>query len=167
MSPVSSLTTTAPLHVAIRFSDDLYSIGDMIGEHRDVLDRVGAVWLGKFGKTLAIRHVDAINAQIDAERPSHLYLIRKCQSSAGYDAFRGDIRAISRDEEDVDRARVPRYYDRLNLWPLVGVWIKLSSLEDIDPIDLRKVCVLRSNMPLVESLRLSMAGMFIVGDRQG
>jgi hypothetical protein len=152
--------------VAIRFSDDLYSIGDTIGEHRDVIDRVGAVWLGKFGKTLAVRHVDAINTQIDAARPSYLYLIRKRQSSRGYDAFRGDIRAISRDEADVDRTLVPSYYDRLNLWPVVGVWIRLSSLEDIDPIDLEKVCVLRSNMPLAESLRLSMAGMFIVGNKQ-
>lgn len=165
MSPVSS-PATAPLHVAIRFSDDLHSVGDTIGEHRDVLDRVGAVWLGKFGKTLAVRHVDAINMQIDAERPSYLYLIRKCQRSGGYDAFRGDIRAISRDETDVERSLVPRYYDRLNLWPLVGVWIKLSSLEDIDPVDLQRVCVLRSNMPLAESLRLSMAGMFIVGAKQ-
>lgn len=151
------------MHVAIRFSDDLYSIGDTIGRHREILARSGAVWLGKFGKPLAAKRIELINEQVAAETPSYLYLVRKRPRSAGYDSFRGGILKMSRDEDDVEQKLVPGYYDRLNLWGLVGFWVKLSTLDPLPPDGLKHLRVLRSNMPLTDSLRSSVAGMFIVG----
>lgn len=151
-----------PQHVLIRFSDDLYGIGDMIGEHAAVLSKEGAVWIGKFGKALAASRVDAINEQVANDTTSYFYLVRKRRESSGYDAFRGTVVRMTRDPEEVDSSLVPKYYDNLDLWGQVGVWVKLSELTPLPADGLLDLLVQRSRAPVTESLKTSVAGMFIV-----
>jgi hypothetical protein len=158
--------TTAPQHVVIRFSDDLYSVGDMIGEHVAVLERKGAVWLGKFGKPLAIKRVASMNEQVAAGTATYVYLVRKRPGSGGYDAFRGSVLQFSREVDDIEPDLVPAYYDAMDLWGVVGFWVKLSAIVELPADALDDLRVQRSGMVLTESLRASVAGMFIVERRK-
>lgn len=156
------------IHVAIRFSDKLHSTNDVIGEHNEVLDRKGEVWLGKLGKPLAQRHVETIRCQVSENRNSYLYLVRK-DKQRQYQVFRGSITDLIRaddpaleEEKEIDTSLIPPYYDKDGLQEQAGLWIRLSGIVPLPPDEFGNVKVLSSNMPLIETLRSSYAGMFIV-----
>lgn len=162
-----AVKTGSTKHLVIRFSNDLYGVGDPMREHRQILQSAGAVWLGKFGKPLSHARVDEISQQIEDGVTSKLFLVRRRSRRAGYEAFGGRMVAITRDDADVESALVPDYYDRLGLWSQVGFWAKLSTLETLPADGLDGVYVQASGMPIQETLRLSVAGLFIVGINRG
>ncbi len=50
---------TTPLHLVIRFSDTMFSVGDVISLHNEVVDQHGAVWFGKLGGTLSQSRIES------------------------------------------------------------------------------------------------------------
>jgi len=65
-----------PIHLLIRFSDNLFKVGDVISMHDQVINRQGAVWFGKLGIPIAQRHIDKINLQCKDGIPSFLFLVK-------------------------------------------------------------------------------------------
>lgn len=62
-------------HLALRLSDNVYTVPGAIHRHMLVSCRHGAVWLGKPDRGLPGSLVDALNCQIQAGHPTYLFLI--------------------------------------------------------------------------------------------
>jgi len=70
------MNTKKPVHLLLRFSDLLLKDGDTITEHNKVIESEGAVWFGKMGSSVAQRHIDVFNEQIQEENPIYVYLVK-------------------------------------------------------------------------------------------
>src|SRR5688572_24044580 len=87
------MKTKHPTHLLIRFSDSLFSAGDVISLHQQVIKEKGAVWFGKLGTAIALRHIEAINLQIQNKTPSYLFLVKGNRKRSTF--YRATIELLS------------------------------------------------------------------------
>ena len=85
-------------NLVIRFADNMrFARGiDTIEEHNKVLEKRGAVWFAKFGKTLGMQHVVRLNKQIKVGIKTHMFLVGK--QGREYQWFRARLTEVSRFE---------------------------------------------------------------------
>jgi len=55
-------------HLVVRFSDNLFGVGDVIAKH-------GAVWFGKLGSPFSFSRIELLNKQIEASVPPFLLIL--------------------------------------------------------------------------------------------
>jgi hypothetical protein len=149
-----------PIHIAIRFSDRNSNI-DTIAVHSRIIDKHGAVWFAKMGKTLAREHVTTVNAQCRGGIPTHLYLVQ----SPRHQVYRGELVTMTRQAPKQEKVLIPSYYEDNQLMKYMTLWSKISDLRLVDGEDLTSLYIAGSGSPLSEALHTSMAGMFIVRER--
>ena len=150
------------LHVLMRYADHGTEYVDTIAAHREVINRYGAVWLGKFGKKLATEHVRRVNQQCQEGILTYLYLVQK--RDRAYQVHRATVLTMARSLPKQERHLVPSYYEERRLTRHVGFWTKVTEIISLDTYDLRDLQVAGSGSDVGYALRHSMAGHFLIRD---
>jgi hypothetical protein len=150
-----------PIHLLMRFSDKLGFIRDTIEAHSDVIEKHGAAWFGKMGKTLGRDKIERINEQCEQNCPTYLYLVQK-SSAKGYQIYRGNILKVARDLPKGQNRLVPKYYDTNRLGEYIRLWTKLAKLKAVPSSEITGFVVSSSGSPVLVTLGRSMAALFVV-----
>lgn len=155
-------TSQISIHLVIRFADNMrFARGiDTIEEHNKVLEKRGAVWFAKFGKTLGMQHVVRLNKQIKVGIKTHMFLVGK--QGREYQWFRARLTEVSRSKPKSDREPMPSYYKDSYMARTARLWLRVSTLDAIPSYESRRLFVKSSGTLIAKSLAASMAGMFIV-----
>ncbi len=149
-----------PIDILMRFSDKLGAIDDTVAAHKKVIDKKGAVWFGKMGKTLARRHIVRINSQCEDGIPTHLFLVQS--SKRRYEVYLGELLEVARRLPLGQRELIPSYYEANHIIKYMTLWSKVADLRPLDSPSLSKIYVAATGSRISEALRTSMAGLFIV-----
>lgn len=135
--------------LVLRYGTNIVS--ECIERHMDILNQYGFCWFAKLGKPLSQKSVDSF--MVDKSGIVILYskeqtYICKC------------IEAVKQKPE----SNYPQYYDELifekDLKP--SLYLKLTSIEKMEPSELSKLYVCSSKSMLTETLHKSMNSFFIV-----
>jgi len=65
-----------PIHLIVRFSDNLFDVGDVVEKHNKSVAAHGAVWFGKLSQTISQTRIDQMNKQIEMKVSTFLYLVK-------------------------------------------------------------------------------------------
>jgi hypothetical protein len=149
-----------PIHLLMRFSDRMGFTQNTIAAHREVIQKRGATWLGKMGKTLGLGKVARINRQCRDRVPTFIYLVQK--APGGYQVYCGKISEVRRKLPPGGRRLVPEYYEANGLEKFMRLWIKLSSLHQVSSFEIADYVISSSGMPTLSTLGRSMAALFVV-----
>jgi hypothetical protein len=151
---------TTPLHLVIRFSDTMFSVGDVVSLHNDVVDQHGAVWFGKLGGTLSQSRIDMLNKQIEQKIPTLLYLVKGNRRKST--PYKAEILAVSRDFPKKEKTLIPAYYGKKKLLKFMNAWVKVGHIEQVEMVDLKNLKTINSIFPIEETLVRSSSGYFLV-----
>lgn len=154
-----------PIHILMRFSDNITGVADTIAAHNGVIQKHGAVWIGKMGKPLGRNYIRRINEQCNQGIVSYLYLVQK--GRGGYRVYRGTVLEMCRQIPLKETRLIPNYYTRNRLLNFVGFWVKLSDVNEVSVEVLNNLLISSSGMAVPSSLPRSMAALFVVRDGQG
>lgn len=149
-----------PIHILVRFSDRLLEGTDTINEHNHVIEQHGAVWFGKMGSTVAHRHIEGLNEQIDKEIPTFIYLVKGNRRKSTY--FQCKLIAASRSLPNEENHLVPSYYHEKEIIQYINFWMKISEISPLNSSELANLKVASSVFPITETLYKSSSGHFIV-----
>ncbi len=149
-----------PSHLLIRFSDNLFSAGDVISLHQEVIRETGSVWFGKLGTPIAQRHIETINLQIQNKTPSFLFLVKGNRRKSTF--YRATIELLSSSLPKNEKNLIPKYYFDLRIVKHMKFWAKLSSIKPIDESEIQNIQVIGSVLEIGETLVRSSSGHFIV-----
>lgn len=152
-----TLGSSRPIHLLMRYSDKFSD--DTIAAHLDVVRRKGSVWLGKMGKTLARQHVKALNEQCSNKVPTYVFLVQKLPG--GYEVYQASLAEVSRSFPE-DQKLIPPYYDKQKITSYVRLWQRVTAIKKVDSAVLKRLHIVTSGSPAADSIRQSMAALFIV-----
>jgi hypothetical protein len=144
----------------MRFADSLCGGVDTILEHRAVLDRHNAVWIAKMGKPLAGQKITELREQIRGGTATYVFLVQRV--GGGYQWTRCRLVDIAKSLPHDERKLVPAYYHDNNVVGQAATWFKLTGIQKAHTRDVVKLRVLSSGRPIAETLKSSMAAMFVV-----
>lgn len=149
------------IHIIIRYADREV---ETISAHEGLIDKHGAVWLGKIGKPLAQPKINIMNKQIANDIPTFVYLVQKVGQR--YETHKGTIDEITR-ELPTQKNLIPRYYEQQNILQYVSLWLKISKLTKLDKNGLMRLKVANTGTAVPDALSTSMAGFFVVKEGRG
>ena len=163
------MNTALPIHLVVRFSDALMSVDDTIAEHQRVIKKRGRVWFAKVGKGLAGIHIERINRQCADGVKTFVILVQNKgrPGFSNYVAYKGTIRDIRPDLPEAEHNCCPAYYDDQNVRRAARLWIKLSDIVPMSMESLRKFQIASSKMAVPQTLRRSMAAIFVIQEGEG
>lgn len=153
------------IHLLIRYSDSLHSVGNTMERHLDIVQKHGSVWMGKFGKTLGWPKIKILTSQISGGKPTYVYMVQRKIKS--YILYKGSITNISREYPENEQQLIPPYYEEMEITPHIHLWLKLVSLEERPKDELNAISIVTSNRSAMSAITTSMAGLFIVKDGPG
>jgi hypothetical protein len=148
---------TSDSHVLLRYSDHDAPDCGVIEAHEKILKKRGKVVIGKFGRPLGQPHIDRINQQIAAGKPTFLFLVKK--GKHGYETHLAELLQVNRTLSEEDSRFVPSYYKGS---PYVRVWFRAKSLKPCKKGILDQLIVKSSAFPASSTLPKSVAGFFLV-----
>ena len=151
---------SSPLHLVIRFSDTMFSVGDVVSFHNEVVDRHGVVWFGKLGGTLALSRVEMLNKQIEQKIPTFIYLVKGNRRKST--PYKASIFSVSRDLPKNEKALIPSYYAEKKLLKYMTAWVKMGHIEQVEMSDMKSLKTINSVFPIEETLVRSSSGYFLV-----
>lgn len=157
------MKSESPVHLLMRFSNEMSRVKDVIEAHRAVIDEHKAVWLGKMGKPLGMPKVDKLNAQSKSGVPTYVFMVQRVKGV--YQVYRGTVLEVARRRPE--RALVPPYYLKDNIVQYVSLWIKLSQLEKVNLDELSNYRIASSGMAVPATLTRSMAALFFIKEGKG
>jgi len=157
---IAQMKTKTAIHLLVRFSDSLLRDRDTISEHNHVIKREGAVWFGKMGATVAQRHIDVLNNQVQEGVPTFVYLVKGNRRKSTI--YRGSLAVASKSLPKEEKHLIPTYYADLDIPKYVRFWVKLTEIVPIEFSDLQKMQVASSVLPIRETLFKSSSGHFIL-----
>lgn len=146
----------------VRYSDRLFSVGDVIARHQAVISEFGSVWFGKFGQPIGRTTAERLERLRSSDGP-YLYLAQR--HDQGMDVFQAPILRFTFTPPS-ERKLVPSYYEELNLTRLMRSWIKVGAIRPTSPSTLDELVVVSSGNTGRDALRRSMSGAFIVERRR-
>ena len=152
--------TDKTFHLVVRFSDNLFSVGDVVEKHNHVVAKVGYVWFGKIGQTISQNRIDLLNAQIAKSIPTYAYLVKGNRKKSTF--YRANLLGISKDLTKEEKKFVPAYYAEAKLLKYMATWMKISNIEPIEISTISNLKTINSVYPLEESLVRSSSGYFFV-----
>ena len=148
-----------PIHLLLRFSNNIYK-GDTIAAHQEVINQYGAVWFGKMGSPVSQVHVDKLNQQVDENIPTYVYLVKGNRRKSTI--YHSTLFLASKTLPNDEAYLVPRYYADLNISKYVRLWVKLGDFDPLETVELNKMKVASSVLPIGETLVKSSSGHFII-----
>ena len=149
-------------HLVVRFSDNLFGVGDVVAKHNDVVAKHGVVWFGKLGSTFSVSRIELLNKQIQESIPTFLYLVQGNWKKPS--VYRAEILAVARELPTKERKLVPAYYSKLGLLEYMRAWIKIGRIVFVERSVLNDFCAMTSALPFQETLVRSSSGYFLVYD---
>ncbi len=147
-------------HLAIRFSDNLFSIGDVVVKHNEVFYQKGYVWFGKMGQTISQTRMDLLNRQIAQSIPTFVYLVKGNRKKSTF--YRADLIAITKELPIGEEVAIPSYYQNNNLLQYMKTWVRISEIVAIEISVISHLQAIGSVFPLQETLIRSSSGYFLV-----
>jgi len=110
------------LHFVLRYSNELHGF-DTIVEHREVIERCGKVWMGKFGLGVASSIADTAKQQVEAGVNTRVYL-----AGSGKTKLKGIVGGGVRGQyPSPDPKLTPKYYSKRRC----SVWFLLDRISKI------------------------------------
>lgn len=149
-----------PTHLLVRFSDNLFDVGDAIAKHQEVIDQQGNVWFGKLGTQIAQKAIDAINTQIEKKIPIFLYLVKGNRRKSTF--YKSRIIMASSVFPKKEKESIPVYYFEKKIVKQMKSWIKISDIELLTDDEIKSLRVKSSVLDIEETLFRSSAGLFYV-----
>lgn len=149
------------LHLVVRFSDNLFGIGDVVTRHNEIVKENGVVWFGKMGQTISQIRVDALNKQVEKKIPTFVYLVKGNRKKSK--AYRATLILISKENPE-ERDLIPAYYEEKDLIQYMKAWIKIGEIEPIELSEMKGLKAVSSAYPIAETLARSSSGYFLVRD---
>lgn len=155
--PENSLSSKRhPIQLMLRYSDLIMQV-DTIQEHKNIIEKLGYVWFGKFGQGVSRDIIAKLNRQCEESVDTRLYLVSKktITHQATIKAVDGGHKYSIRQK---DTKAVPSYY-RTSLCPL---WIKVDVIEEIQHCNIIKELLLyNSTLPARPDLNSSRALIYV------
>jgi hypothetical protein len=148
-----------PFHLVVRFSDTMFSVGDVVELHNAIVQKQGSVWFGKLGQTLSQNRVDLLNKQTEKKIPTFLYLVKGNRRKST--AYRTLLLHVQR-EKPQDKILIPKYYIEKDMIQYMKAWIKIGKIMPVEMTEMENLKAINSVLPIAETLRLSSAGYFLV-----
>lgn len=149
-----------PTHLLIRFSDNLFAVGNAITKHQEVIDQQGNVWFGKLGTPIAQKAIDSVNLQIDKKIPTFLYLVKGNRRKSTF--YKARIITASSGFPKKEKDFIPAYYFEKKIAKQMKSWIKILDIELLVDDEIKSLRVKSSVLDIEETLFRSSAGLFYV-----
>jgi hypothetical protein len=149
-----------PLHLVVRFSDNLFSVGDVVAKHNNVCSQKGYVWFGKLGQTISQGRVDLLNTQIVRGIQTFVFLVTGNRRKSTF--YRAVILAVANKIPESEKATIPQYYYEKGLIPYMKTWVKITKIDAIEISTISNLRAISSVLPLQETLTRSSSGYFLV-----
>lgn len=148
------------LHLVVRFSDNLFSIGDVVEKHNEVVVKHGYVWFGKFGSTVSDTRITMLHDQIAKKIPTFIYLIKGNRKKSTF--YRASLLEITKQLPKIEEKCFPKYYTENKLQKHIQTWFKTSQIELIEDSAMSKLKAIGSIYGIQETLVRSSSGYFLV-----
>jgi len=155
---------TKPFYLVIRFSDNMFDVGDVVSLHNEIVERHSAVWFGKLGGTLSLSRIDLLNQQISLGIPTFIYLVKGNRRKST--PYKANMLSISRDQPKKEKALIPPYYAEKKLLKFMNVWIKIGHIEQVEMSSLKNLKTINSIFSIEESLARSSSGYFLIHENK-
>jgi len=149
-----------PTHLLIRFSDNLFGVGDAIARHQEVLQQYGSVWFGKLGTPIGKKALQTANEQIEQNIPSFLFLVKGNRKRSVF--YQARMLFCSAEFPEQERNLIPTYYFEKKLTPQMKSWVKITDIRPMEPTETKRIRVKSSVLRIEETLFRSSAGLFYV-----
>ena len=147
-------------HLIIRFSDNLFGVGDVIARHNEVIEKYDAVWFGKLGIPLSQKRIDILNEQISKNITTTLYLIKGSRSKST--AYQAAIIHLTKEQPSSETNLFPPYYLEKGICEYIKTWIKVIQISPIEMSFFNNFRVVNSVFPIQETLLRSSSGHFFI-----
>ena len=157
---VHSSMSDKTFHIVVRFSDNLFSVGDVVAKHNKVVSQVGFVWFGKIGQTISQNRIDLLNDQINRGITTFVYLVKGNRKKSTF--YQAIVLSIAKDVPKDETNAIPNYYEENDLIQYMKTWIKVSEITSIEPSSISNLKTIGSVFPLQETLVRSSSGYFFV-----
>lgn len=151
---------TTNLHLVVRFSDNLFSIGGVVEKHNAVVAKYGYVWFGKFGNTVAEKRIEILHAQIAQKTPTYIYLVKGNRKKSTF--YRANLLEVTKQLPKSEEKRFPKYYVENKLQKHIQTWFKITEIEQIEDSAMSKLKAIGSIFGIQETLVRSSSGYFLV-----
>lgn len=148
-----------PFHLVVRFSDTMFSAGNVVELHNAVATERGSVWFGKLGHTLSQNRVDLLNQQVEKKISTFLYLVKGNRKRST--AYRTLLMHVQK-EKPQDDSFIPHYYFEKEIIQYMNAWIKIGQIMPIEMAEMDNLKAINSVFPIAETLKLSSSGYFLV-----
>jgi len=152
-----------PLHFAVRFSDNLFSVGNVVERHNELVKHLGYVWFGKMGMPISQNRIDMVNQQIQNNIPTNLFLVQGNRKKSNY--FKANLLSVARELPKSDKGSFPKYYNENKIIKHIQTWFKITEIYPIDSSEINNLKAISSINPLGETLVRSSTGYFMVQER--
>lgn len=153
----------------MRYSDALMGVEDTIAEHAAVIQKHGAVLVGKVGKGLGVNHITKLNDQRADGRSAYLFLVqnRGRPGQPDYIFHRGDLDAVAISLTARERRFVPAYYKSRGIDRQASLWCKVTQLKQVTVASMAEYHIASSRRPVFNALTRSLAALFVLGEGKG
>jgi len=148
------------LHLVVRFSDNLFSVGDVVEKHNIVAAKYGYVWFGKFGNTVAEKRIEILHGQIAKKVPTYIYLVKGNRKKSTF--YRSNLLELTKQLPKSEEKKFPKYYTENKLQKHIQTWFKISEIILVEDSALSKLKAIGSVYPIQETLVRSSSGYFLV-----
>lgn len=148
------------VHLLVRFSDNLFAVGDAIAKHQEVVQKNGSVWFGKLGTPISHKAIETIHSQIENKVLSYLYLVKGNRRKSTF--YKSVIITLTDHFPKKEKDIIPPYYFEKKIARQMKSWIKITDIEPLEPSEVKLLKVKSSVLNLEETLFRSSAGLFYV-----
>jgi len=148
------------VHLIIRFSDNLFSVGNVIDKHNQIVSMHGFVWFGKLGQVISQTRMDILKSQITSSTPTYVFLVKGNRQQSTF--YKANLLGISKELPRKDMKFIPDYYKEFNLLKYITTWIMISETISIEPSIMSKFKAVNSVFPILETLARSSSGYFLI-----
>ena len=154
------MNKTYTKHLLVRFSDSMFSVGDVIELHQNIIKKNGFVWFGKLGSSIGQNHIEEINKQVKNNIESNFFLVKGNRKISTF--YSANIIYLSKDIPENERYAIPPYYFEKELTSNMRFWAKIKDIIKMSTEDVKNLKVIGSVNNIDESLFLSSSGHFFV-----
>jgi len=154
------MTSNNPIHLLVRFSDNLHSIGNVISKHTRVIDLNGSVWFGKIGTPISKQKISIMNLQIENSIPTKMFLVKGNKYKSTF--YEANLTYLTTSYPKEEKHFIPEYYFEYDLTPRMKFWAKLSEIVLVKNIEIEGYKVIGSVLSIFESTFRSSSGHFYI-----
>lgn len=147
-------------HLVVRFSDNLFGVGDVVAKHNEVVLRNGYVWFGKMGSTLSVNRIEMLNLQIAQNIPTFIYLVKGNRKKST--AYQAPLIGLAKQLSESETNKIPEYYAEKELVQYMKAWFKIGEIKPVEMSTMSNMRTLNSILPIQETLVLSSSGYFLI-----